>query len=221
MKTAEEMINFSKKYTPIVNDEVIASFEKIEEKLKGANVIFAFVSAFVVDTSSYSLTNVGIAVTDSNIFLCGRTNNVLSSHTVIKLNTAKISSMEIANTNSGTYSNLLLNKNIRISMSSNEQAIDISKELKNILNIDCSYKQITQAKKNDKSDNIGYTILNVGKIISYISLIGILGLYISPFIAVISTLAIYIAGLCLSGLGKIVMNTDELVRIAKESKESR
>lgn len=218
MKTAEEMIEFSKRYTPVINEEIITSFKKIEEKLKGSDVIFSFVSAFVVDTTSYSLSYVGIAITDSNIFLCGKTNNVLASHKVIKLNTEKISSMELTNTNSGTYSNLILNKNIRISMSSNEQATTISNELKNILNINCSYKQIISKQKNDKSDNIGYIMLNVGKVISYVSLIGVLGFYIAPFIAIISILAIYISGLLISGLGKIVINTDELVRLAKESR---
>lgn len=215
-----------KKYTPTVTDEIATSFKKIESKIKDADVIFAFASAFVKEPSS-SLTHVAIAITDNDIFFCGLANSILSDYSVTKLNRKKILFMELTTTNQGLYTNLILNKNIRISMSSHEQAINISNELKNILNINYSHKKITQTTntnvenmKAEKTDNIGSSIITIGKIISYISLIGLFGIIISPFIAIISSLGIYISGLCLSGLGKIVVNTDELVRIAKENKNN-
>lgn len=226
MRTAEEMINFAKKYTPIATDEIITSFKKIESKIKDTDVIFAFASAFVNEPSS-SLTHVAIAITDSDIFFCGRTNSVLSGYSITKMKINKIVSMELTTTNQGLYSNLVLNKNIRISMSSNEQAVNISDELRNIFKINYSHKKTTQTAntnneniKAEKNDNIGSSIIIIGKIISYISLIGLFGIIISPFIAIISSLGIYISGLCLSGLGKIVVNTDELVRIARENKNN-
>ena len=61
---------------------------------------------------------------------------------------------------------------------------------------------------------IGFCFACISVILGFISMCNIenYGLYCGLLIA----LSGIISGLCLSGLGKIVMNTDELVRIAKE-----
>ncbi|MBP3339340.1 MAG: hypothetical protein J6L69_08045 [Lachnospiraceae bacterium] len=213
--TTEEIVNMAKLYAPRIDDETIECFGKLEKHIgNNEQVKFAFTSAFFTENSTSFAKNVAIVVTDCAIYICGKQNGLLK-HLVRKITSAF--SLDVCNMNGGW--NVIINKHIRLSMAHEQQARLVSQKFEEVLGVQCKDK-IVKEKKNTVYDFfwLGRTLITLGSILTVLAVLASLAMLFSYglLVAFIVFVSGALSGLLVCGIGAIVVNTSELVKMGKE-----
>ena len=213
--TTEEIINMAKLYTPRIDDETIECFGKLEKHIdNNEQVKFAFTSAFFSENSTSFAKNVAIVVTDCAIYICGKQDGLLK-YLFRRITSAF--SMNVCNMNGGW--NLIINKHIRLSMASEQQARFVSLKFEDVLGVQ-SIDKIVKEKKTTVYDFfwLGRTLITLGSILTVLAFLESLAMLFSYglLVAFIVFVSGVLSGLLVCGIGALVVNTSELVKMGKE-----